>query len=405
MIYLKQLFKTDGIRGIVGKDVTIDLAFRVGYALRLLGEERVAIGYDTRISSPGLAQALEEGASFNGVFCLKLGISSTPKVQYYSKKFRCVGVMITASHNPYEYNGIKIFKRGEKINVHEELAIQDFVYSFKKNYEDYLVSLKVNTNDEIVFDVGHGSAAPTVEKIFTEPNYHVINAQYSGIDINRKSGALYPQAIREYILKHHYDYGFSFDGDADRLIACDSKGNILDGDCLTYIIATFYQYDSVVLTHMSNQGIIHSLESKGIKVYLADVGDKNVSNMMRKYNVCLGAEASGHLIHSIHGTTGDGVLNAMEIIKILQKQNKKLSDYYEELEFYPSELRNYLCDVSTEEMENMKAYIQENFSNVYPYIRMSGTEECLRVYLQASASKYIEECFVWLEDFLCKQSS
>lgn len=400
-----QLFKTDGIRGIVGKDITHDLAFKVGYSLKLLNETQLVIGYDTRISSPSLASSLEDGAVFQGVFCKQLGICTTPQVQYYSKHFKCLGVMITASHNPYEYNGIKIFKKGLKLSCTEEQLLQNFIYSFFPSYENYLNHFKVEIEDQVVFDAAHGAAGPVLSWLFKENNFHIMNHEYTGTDINQRSGAIYPQALRNEILSQRYDYGFCFDGDADRLIACDSKGNILDGDYLAYIIASFFHYDSVVLTHMSNQGIIHSLEEKGIRVYLAEVGDKNVLNMMRKYNVCLGAEASGHLIHSIHSSTGDGILNALEIMLILKKQRKTLNDYYQELEIYPSELRNYLCDIDSVAIAGMLAYIGVHFQEVYPYIRKSGTEDCLRVYLQASKQDYIDQCFLWLEDFLCKQSS
>ena len=402
---MKQFFKTDGIRGIYPSEINETLAFQLGYALHLLHCKRVILGHDSRYSGLKLCDGFEKGVRLSGMDCILIGLATTPQIQYESKRFSAFGVMMTASHNPACYNGIKIFKNGEKLSKNEEKVLEEALTSFSMDYETYLASHRIETAHQIVLDAGHGGCSDLLKKIFKDENYHLLNTDYTGWDINLKCGSLYPEELKKAILDGSYDYGFAFDEDADRVVGCDRIGHFLNGECLAYIIASYYHYPSMVLTKMSNQGFIHSLEKKGIKVFLSEVGDKEVSRMMDKYNIALGAEASGHIIHKIHGKNGDGILNALEIIKILNQTPKKMEDYWEELTFYPAELRNYLCEFSDYEIQVLYELLAKEYPGVYPYLRMSGTEKCFRVYLQAASKEEIDACFAFLEDELCKRSS
>ena len=386
-----KLFKTDGIRGKYNEVVTLDLAFRVGYNLSLLNCNKLVIGYDTRFSSVDLKDRVIEGARFSGISVLDLGLSTTPRVEYYSKLYNCLGVMITASHNPYYDNGIKVFKNGIKINKDDEDIIEKNIKYLA--YED-IIKTKINMiNYDVCLDLDSGSACYL--KDYFKENFHLIKSDYDGYNINHKRGSLYPEVIRDEVLKKGYKCGFSFDGDADRVIGVDEFGNILDGDFLAYYLALTYKYDSIVFSKMVNYGLIDACNKNSIKVYLSDSGDKCVLDMMLKNNVMIGSEASGHIIHMKYGSSGDGILNALEVMNCLSMGNEfKYDDVY----YYPSELRNYKMNCDIDYLYS----IVSKFTGVIPYIRKSGTEGVLRVFLQSKSKECINDCFIMLEDELCK---
>lgn len=398
---MSKLFKTDGIRGKYGVDVTLDLAYKLGYSLKCLNNNKLVIGYDTRFSSYDLKESVKQGASFNGVTILDLGISTTPKVEYYSKKYNSLGVMITASHNKYTDNGIKVFKSGVKLKGEEELLLEKNILSFFISYEDFIKEKIEIISDEVCLDLDNGGAC-YLKDIIKKDNFHLINTEYNGFNINENCGSLYPKVLKDEIIKNGYDYGFSFDGDADRVIAVDKFGNVLDGDYLAYIMVSFYKYRSVVLSKMVNYGIIEAFKRNGVLVYLADSGDKNILDLMNKYNVFIGSEASGHIINKKYGNSGDGILNAIIVMNILKEDNKSLTDYYQEIVLYPNELRNYDVKVDKEYVNYLYKKIKETYPSIISYIRISGTEGVLRIYLQDKDNGVLEECFSMVEDELCK---
>lgn len=401
VIFLSRLFKTDGIRGRYGVDVTLDLAYKVGYSLKLLNNSKLVIGYDTRFSSEKLRDYIISGAKFNGINILDLGLSTTPRVEYYSKKYSSLGIMITASHNKYYDNGIKIFKNGVKLKKEEELLIEKGIINFFDSYEKYIIDNINLIEDNVCLDLDNGGAC-YLKNFINKSNIHLINVNYDGKNINDKCGSLYPEVLKDEIIKNGYDYGFAFDGDADRVIAVDGFGNVLDGDYLAYIIVSFYKYKSVVLSKMCNQGVIEAFKKKGVLVYLADSGDKNILELMNKYNVMVGSEASGHIIYRKYGSSGDGVLNATLIMNILKEDSKSLTDYYNEINLYPAELRNYDVEIRKEDINDLYKKINELYPTVISYIRLSGTEGVLRVYLQDVNHSILEDCFIMVEDELCK---
>ncbi len=387
-----KLFKTDGIRGKYGEVVTLDLAFMVGYNLSLLGCSKVVVGYDTRFSSFDLKNSLISGAKFNGIDVLDLGLSTTPRVEYYSKYYDCFGVMITASHNPYYDNGIKVFKSGKKINNLEEERIENNIYHLR--YEDVIKDKIDNIKFDVCLDLDNGGACFLKE--YFGDNFHLINTNYDGFNINDRCGSLFAEVIKDEVIKNKYKCGFSFDGDADRVIGVDEFGNVLDGDFLAYYLARVYKYSSIVFSRMVNVGLINECKKHNIKVYLTDSGDKFILDMMEKNNVMIGSEASGHIIHRKYGTSGDGVLNALDIMECL---SLGYEFNYSDVCYYPSELRNYNVDA---DINYLYEIIKNKFSNVIPYIRKSGTEGVLRVFLQAELQRVLDECFLMIEDELCK---
>lgn len=401
VIFLSKLFKTDGIRGKFGVDVTLDLAYKLGYSLRCLNNNKLVIGYDTRFSSFDLKESVKKGAYFNGITILDLGISTTPRVEYYSKKYNSIGVMITASHNKYSDNGIKVFKNGVKLKSEEELLLEKNILSFFISYEEFIKERIERISDDVCLDLDNGGAC-YLKDIIEKDNFHLINTEYNGFNINDNCGSLYPKVLKDEIIKNGYDYGFSFDGDADRVIAVDKFGNVLDGDYLAYVMVSFYKYRSVVLSKMANYGIIEAFKRNGVLVYLADSGDKNILDLMNKYNVIIGSEASGHIINRKYGNSGDGILNAIIVMNILEEDKKSLTDYYQEIVLYPNELRNYDVNVDKEYVDYLYKKIKETYSSVISYIRISGTEGVLRIYLQDKDSSVLEECFNMVEDELCK---
>lgn len=389
-----KLFKTDGIRGKFNEDITLDLAYNLGNSLAILGD-KVIIGYDTRYSGSILANEVKQGCFSCGIESVIIGVCSTPKLQFYSKRDGVVGVMITASHNPYYDNGFKVFICGEKINENlEELLENSISNSF--TYEEKLRNMIIESSKKIALDGGYGGASLILKRVFKEKRFHLINVNYDGYNINLNCGALDPNDLTRYVLDNKLDFGFSFDGDADRVIACDSLGNVLDGDYLCYILACHYKCDRVVLTKMCNYGVIEAFKKKNVDVYLCDSGDKNVVAKMKEVNALVGSEASGHIIDMNCNCFGDGVVNAINIMNIISQNN--VADYNEIVK-YPAILRNYNYIASLDEIKYLYELINKEFPHVIPYIRMSGTEKCLRVYLQGTCENMLNKAFSLIEEY------
>ena len=363
--------------------------YKIGKSISKLSYNNILIGYDNRKSSPSLAKALADGIDNNIIYII--GYTTTPKLEYYSKVKKCIGVMITASHNESNYNGVKIFVDGKKIDNDVEELIS-FDIDDNDIYINYLMKHKIETKNKIVIDCANGPTAIACNKVYKDAI--IYNNNLNDI-INLNCGSTYPFNIINKVKENNADIGFSFDGDGDRVIAVSKNGNIIDGDYLCYILALYYKTlnllnDRVVLTKLTNTGIIEAFNNKGIEVYLSDVGDKNVYKMMLDNNIILGSEASGHIINLSLDILGDGVLNSLVIVKALETLDLTLDDVYNEIKLVPSVLKNYYVD-------NMNIDLS-GFSDVDIMVRKSGTENCYRVYLQCDDINRIEECINYIEE-------
>ncbi len=407
MIY----FGTDGIRGIPNKSLSVDLAMNIGKSLFIFNNKNLIIGTDTRISKDLLSCALVSGALSSGLNVYFLDIVSTPAIMYLSKKYNFLGVIITASHNPYYYNGIKIINNGKKINSEEEHLINNFInnpiinyfdigtfyndYKMINNYHKFLLKNITPTKLSITIDCANGSLYKTAPYIFNlvSNNLNIIGDKPNGRNINDGFGSTNLNALRKAVLKNKSDIGFAYDGDADRVLCVNELANIVSGDILIYILALYYKKNNmlknnkVVLTKMSNIGIINALKEEGIESVIVDVGDKNVLDEMHKQNICLGGETSGHIIIPKVGF-GDGILVSLEILKILEETNTLLSDWQKRVCLYEECLenivvknkKNVMCETLHNKINEIKNILNNDCKII---VRASGTEDYIRVLVMA----------------------
>jgi len=353
MIY----FGTDGIRGIAGEDLTHEICFRCGNALSSIKKNcKIVIGRDTRTSGGFVLSSFVSGATMGGADVVDVGIVPTPAVSVLTRKLKAdFGVMISASHNPPEYNGIKIFdENGKKISLEQEIQIEKSFakqkiaksnkfgkYLFKpkliKLYKKFLIdSIGVRLDGiKVAIDCSNGANYLIAGKVFKKLGAQVvkINCSNKGEKINCDCGALYPQKLASVVKKIKADIGFAFDGDADRIVVVDAGGNIVDGDQIILFLTEMYQKfgllktGAVVGTSQTNMAVEKQLESVGLKLIRADVGDKFVTEEMSKRNLQIGGEQSGHVILMDYEPTGDGLLCALVISKFLPKLDGKFGDY------------------------------------------------------------------------------
>lgn len=407
-------FGTDGIRGLAYQTLSLDLAYKVGEALSLLNINKVVIGMDTRESSKDILDSVVKGAINCGLEVYDLGVIPTPGLILESYYRKSIGVMITASHNPYMDNGIKIIKNGFKIDERDKLMIEDYIDgiltfshringSVKKDESTYLSFLEKNilrTNLNIVIDSANGASSSYVHIFDKMANVKYISNNPNGKNINENCGATHLENLINNM--DNFDLGIAFDGDADRIMVIDDKKEIVDGDKLIYLFAKFFQKhdllknDSVVLTIMSNLGIINALNEIGISVELSNVGDQNVLDLMMKKDIKLGGENSGHII-TPYSITGDGLLNAIILLTILSEENKKLSELVSDIKMYPYKMINIkVNDKSIINNDIIKLEVkkyEEEFSNYGKIIlRASGTENLIRVTVMHKDEKVMNEC-------------
>ncbi|KAB7671679.1 phosphoglucosamine mutase [Bacillus sp. B1-b2] len=427
-------FGTDGIRGIANKELTPELAFKVGrYGGYVLTKDqdkpKVVIGKDTRISGSMLESALMAGILSTGAEVIQLGVISTPGVAYLTKELKAqAGVMISASHNPVEDNGIKFFgPDGFKLLDRQEEEIEGLLDQQEDtlprptgtnlgqvmvNYEykfKYLTYLK-NTIDEdfegltIALDCANGSTSSLAPQLFADLDAEVfsIGNVPNGYNINAGVGSTHPEALSAFVTEKGADIGLSFDGDGDRLIAIDENGAIVDGDMIMYICANYMKsqgklkQDTVVSTVMSNLGFYKALESQGINSSQTSVGDRYVMEEMRQSGFNLGGEQSGHIIFLDYITTGDGMLAGLQLVQILKATGKSLSELASEMQTYPQVLKN--VRVTDKALMNtngrIKIAIQEveeqMNGNGRVLVRPSGTEPLVRVMVEAATEKEAE---------------
>jgi len=430
-----KLFGTDGIRGIANMDLTPELAFKVGragaYVLSKGKKGKIVVGKDTRLSGDMLEAALTAGILSTGLDVISLGVVPTPAVAYLTKKYNALaGVVISASHNPVEYNGIKFFnEEGFKLNDEIEEEIENYIEKDHEiplrpikgeigrtimesdGYKHYMSHLKSTINHDfkglkIAVDCGNGAVFSIAPMLIRELNAEVvvINDNPNGVNINVECGSTNPSMIKSLVLETKADIGLSFDGDADRLIAVDEKGNIIDGDHILAICGTYLKEqgklknNTVVGTVMTNIGLDVYLKNNGMKVVKTKVGDRYVLEEMMNNGYILGGEQSGHIIFLEHSTTGDGMLTALQLINVMKETGKKASELNSIMTSYPQVLENARVrkELKDSYMENeeIKSEI-ERIENMFKgegrvVIRPSGTEPLIRVMIEGKDKEKIE---------------
>ena len=418
-------FGTDGLRGKVNQDLTYDTALKCGNSLAQIMKQggKVLIGRDTRITGSYLVNAVSTGLQAGGIDVVDVGIIPTAGVSYLTKLLNFdYGIMITASHNPFEYNGIKILSsNGEKLPDKEEERIEKcFIFNkltsaekvgsyklkekLKKYYIDFLVGSvgEKLTGKKIVLDMSNGASYKIAPKVFKMLGATVISigARNDGLNINKNCGSLHINNLIKMVLKEHADMGFAFDGDADRLIAVDEKGNVVDGDMIIASLAKVYKksnelsLNAVVGTSHTNMGIEKALKECGIKLYRADVGDKYVIELMNKHGLSLGGEQSGHIIIKQLLNTGDGILSALQLASKVVESNDTMSNFTK-IELYPqvninikvsdkirilnSEILSNSVSLATQKLDGMGRVL----------VRASGTEPVIRVMVEGMDKELI----------------
>ncbi|HNZ83190.1 MAG TPA: phosphoglucosamine mutase, partial [Sedimentibacter sp.] len=430
-----RLFGTDGVRGIANKDLNPELAFKLGrtggyFLTKGIKRPKMVVGIDTRISGDMLEGALSSGLNSAGIDVLYLGIISTPAVACMIKILDADGgVMITASHNPVEYNGIKFFnKDGLKLTDEMEDSIEEYIlnnididyYPVSgdlgrkirvenpiRKYMDFLKgTIDIDLEGlKIAVDCGNGAAYKSAPQLLHElgAQVYVIHNDPNGININVNCGSTKPEEIQRLVLETGADAGLSFDGDADRLIASDENGNIVDGDHVLAICGTCMKEkgklknNTIVGTVMTNLGLDICLKKNNIDIVKTNVGDRYVLEEMLKNGYSLGGEQSGHIIFLDYNTTGDGLLTAIQLLSIMKQKNSKLSKLSSIMKNMPQVLvnarvsdekkNNYLED---ETIKNKIAEIEKHFDkNGRVLIRSSGTEPLVRVMIEGEDQEEI----------------
>ena len=425
----KKFFGTDGIRGTFNEfPITTTFFYSLTKAIKLTfsNVKRVVIGMDTRESSDLIESDIICGFNKMNVECNSLGVVSTPMLSFTTKKFNYdLGIMISASHNPYTDNGVKIFdKQGEKLCDKDELKIEKNInlakktqkYSFNiekkkvrfSEYENFLFerfSILKKFDKKILFDCANGSLSKIAPNVLRKLNlnFSCYGIKPNGKNINKNCGATFPKEISNRTLKKKAHIGISFDGDADRVIFCDEKGRVVDGDYILAILAIYYKNknklfnNSIVSTKMSNLGMRNFFLKEKIKFYLSDVGDRYVSQLMKKKKCILGGEQSGHIIFSENSFCGDGLFTALTILEIVNESNLSLSKLHKNLfDKFPQQLVNYKLTNNSEKVikgrtinELLDKYSKTNNCDVL--LRKSGTENLLRLMVQAESKNLVDK--------------
>lgn len=424
-------FGTDGFRGEANVDLTVEHAYKVG---RFLGwfyqqnEEscRIVIGKDTRRSSYMFEYALVAGLTASGADVYLLHVTTTPSVSYVvrTEGFQC-GIMISASHNPYYDNGIKVINgKGEKLEeeVIEQIEAyldgthQEIPFATKENigrtvdyaagrnrYIGYLISVATRSfkGKKVGLDCSNGSASSIAKNVFDAlgAKTYVINNEPNGTNINTNCGSTHIEILQQFVKEHGLDVGFAYDGDADRCIAIDEFGRVVDGDLILYVCGRYMKEQgtlfnkTVVTTIMSNLGLYKAFDKIGIAYEKTAVGDKYVYENMAMNGNCLGGEQSGHIIFSKHATTGDGILTSLKVMEVMLETKESLGKLIEPVKIYPQVLKNVrvkdkaLAQEDSAVQETVKTVQDELGSNGRILLRQSGTEPLIRVMVEASTEE------------------
>ncbi len=437
----RKYFGTDGMRGEANKDLTIDLVTNLGLALgyhlkknkKGNNKPKVILGTDTRVSGYMIRMALSAGLNSMGVDIDFVGVLPTPGVSYLTRKLKAdAGIMISASHNPFKDNGIKIFssngyKLPDEVEEHleelmenrEELlnnqADSDTLGRFRyeedtmRVYLDFLASTvkKDFKGVKVVIDAANGAAYRVAAKIFQrlKADVVVINNIPNGKNINVKCGSTHPELLKEVVKAYSADLGLAYDGDADRLIAVDNKGNIIDGDLIISIIANNFKKkgllndNKVVTTVSSNMGFEKYLDKNGIGLIRANVGDRYVLEKMKEYGLNLGGEQSGHILMLDYNTTGDGVLSSLQLVAAVMESGETLHDLVKHVKLWPQDLQNVIVskekkatwETNKELTDFIKLKEKEIAGKGRILVRASGTEPLIRVMVEAEEQKIVDK--------------
>ena len=434
-------FGTDGFRGEANVTLTVEHAYKVGrflgwyYGQKTPGEKcRIVIGKDTRRSSYMFEYSLVAGLTASGADVYLLHVTTTPSVSYVvrTEDFHC-GIMISASHNPYYDNGIKVInEKGEKLEEGVIEKIESYLdgesgeipFATKENigrtvdfaagrnrYIGYLISIATRSfkNKKVGLDCANGSASAIAKNVFDAlgAETYVINNEPNGLNINTDCGSTHIHVLQDFVKKNHLDVGFAYDGDADRCIAVDENGEVVDGDRIMYVCGKYMKEqgslvnNTIVTTIMSNFGLYKALDREGIAYEKTAVGDKYVYENMSANGHCLGGEQSGHIIFSKNATTGDGILTSLKVMEAMLEKKQSLGKLASEVEILPQVLKN--VKVKDKKAAQDDAAVQAEVAKVTEslgddgriLLRQSGTEPVVRVMVEAPSleicEKYVDQ--------------
>ncbi|MBY0540392.1 MAG: phosphoglucosamine mutase [Campylobacterales bacterium] len=441
-----KLFGTDGVRGKAGDFLdaitVLKLAKAAGiYFRKHSTTKKILVGKDTRRSGYMIENALVSGLTAVGYDVIQIGPMPTPAIAYLTESMRCdAGIMISASHNPYEDNGIKFFdNHGDKLNTTCEEAIEAIFnddelmqneqvtgrnIGASKRIDDvigrYIVSIKSSfprdlnlSGLRIVLDCANGAAYKVGPTILQElgADVIVVNNKPDGFNINEDCGAMHPEHIGKLIREYRADIGLALDGDADRLVIIDEKGEVVDGDKLIGALCNYLNEEKLlrgngcVATVMSNKALEDYLSKKGIELFRSDVGDKHVLEIMKKKGINFGGEQSGHIIFSDAAKTGDGLASALQVLALIIKSGKKASQVLNPFELYPQILHNMkvIEKIPLEKIKGLEEILKPiREKGIRDLIRYSGTENKIRLLLEGKNKKDVEDAMEALKSFFKK---
>lgn len=448
---MSRLFGTDGVRGIANDELTADLAYKLGRAGAFVLTEgahkpKILVGMDTRISGDMLEAALVSGILSVGAEAICVGVIPTPAVAYLTRKYNAdAGVVISASHNPVEYNGIKFFNgQGYKLRdeledkiqsiiennldgvpsptgaelgrkIVEEAAVEDYVEFAKSTIDSDLKGFKV------ALDCANGAAYEVAVDTFRQLGAEVvvINNDPDGVNINKNCGSTHPEELMDYVIRKECDLGLAFDGDADRCLAVDDKGNLIDGDFIIAICAKYLKEQGklkdnmAVVTVMSNLGLDFAFKKEGISTIKTKVGDRYVLEEMIKDGYVLGGEQSGHIIFLDYNTTGDGLVTGLQLASIVNKSGKTLSELASMMTKLPQVLANAKVPNNMKDIHEKDNQIVEEIKKIEEkldgcgrvLIRPSGTEPLVRVMLEGKNQEELDQMAHSLAELIEKKAN
>ncbi|MBR1844468.1 MAG: phosphoglucosamine mutase [Lachnospiraceae bacterium] len=440
-------FGTDGFRGEANIGLTADHAFKIGkfigYYFKMKNPNcRIVIGKDTRRSSYMFEYAIAAGITASGADAYLLHVTSTPSISYVVRTEQFdLGVMISASHNPYYDNGIKLINdSGEKLEESVTDMIEDYLdgkikeipyatrtdigrtvdyFAGRNRYIGYLISIPMNSfkGKKVALDLANGSAFQIAKSVFDAlgAETYVINNAPSGSNINDNAGSTHIEVLRKYVVENNMDIGFAYDGDADRCIAVDENGKVVDGDMILYICGKSMKEegklkkDTVVTTVMSNLGLYKAFDKIGIKYEKTDVGDKNVQAVIAKNDYSLGGEQSGHIIFTKHANTGDGVLTSLKIMDVVVSKKTTLGELTKEVELFPQILRNVRVNdknkcIADDDIKKVAKDVETKLgSDGRLLLRASGTESVVRIMIEAEDENTCDTYSKLIEDEIIKK--
>lgn len=439
-------FGTDGFRGEANVVLTVEHAFKVGRFLGwYFGQEhrpKIVIGKDTRRSSYMFEDALSAGLTASGADVYLLHVTTTPSVSYVTRTedFDC-GIMISASHNAFYDNGIKLINaQGRKMEAEVEAKVEAYIdgefgeipYATRENvgrtvdyaagrnrYIGHLISMATRSfkDKRIGLDCSNGSASTIAKSVFDAlgAKTYVIHSEPDGTNINKDCGSTHIEHLQRYVVENRLDAGFAYDGDADRCLAVDENGRLVDGDLILYVCGKYLKEcgrlngDTIVTTIMSNLGLYKACDKIGLKYEKTAVGDKYVSENMTQNNYSLGGEQSGHIIFSKYATTGDGILTSLLVMEVMLEKKRSLAELTEEVTIYPQLLKNVRVADKKTARENpaviaaVAKVTEELGDDGRILVRESGTEPVLRVMVEAATDELCAKYVKQVIDVICSE--